>query len=132
MGTLHPEGVLLTAHSRYATVAGVPVCIYAGIASRILAGDDKGSVRPCSGADFSWCARQEDPWDAVCSEVSKALGNNLRWDRVTAWGTDEGTVGVEIAGSTEAGEWALSFNVNLEDGSVAYFPPFDVEWAEAE
>ena len=112
----------------YDTVGGVPVFTHISIASRICTPKGKRLERPGYGTDFSWCARQDDPWDAVCSEASRALGADFQWDMVCTQDVDANAVDVEMSGRTESGDnWSLTFRVNLTDGTVVDFPPFVVD-----
>ena len=111
----------------YDTVGGVPVFIYISIASRINTKKGRQLMRPDYGTDFLSCVGQDEPLDAVISEVSDALGENFSWSAEAIENLDTNTVDVELSGVDESGEWSLNFSVNLSDGSVVNFPPFVVD-----
>ena len=115
----------------YDTVGGVPAFTYMSIASRILTQKGRQRMRPDYGADFLSCVSQDDPLNAICSEVSSALGDDLKWNMEATQNLDDNTAEVELSGWTESGDnWSLTFGVDLNDGSVTNFPPFVVDGRE--
>ena len=115
----------------YDTVGGVPAFIYMTIASRILTQRGRQLMRPDYGADFLSCIGQDDPWEAICSEVSSALGGDLNLNTEATQSLDDNTVEVRLYGWSRSGDdWSLTFGVSLVDGSVVNFPPPDVDGRE--
>ena len=109
------------------TVGGVPAFIYTSISSRINTQRGRGIMRPDYGADFLSCVGQDDPLDAVRSEVLRALGDDIGCSVAATENLDTNTVDIELSGDAESGDWSMNFGIALEDGSVAYFPDFVVD-----
>ena len=109
------------------TVGGVPAFIYMSIASRINTQRGREFMRPDYGADFSSCVSEDEPLDAVRSEVLRALGDDIGCSVAASENLDTNTVDIELSEDAESGDWSVNFGIDLEDGSVVNFPPFVVD-----
>ena len=109
------------------TIGGVPAYIYMEAGYKINTQRGFEPFDPNYDTDFPSCVSQDNPAEAIRTELLRSLGNSLKWNVVTNENTDNNTVDVKIYEDAETSDWSINFSINLRDGSVENFPPSTVD-----